>query len=268
MIHIEYGEKKPGKKWLKKAQQITAQLDGAASKEEREKIIDANSAVWGELKDWLLKLSHGKCWFSEAKDTYSHWDVEHFRPKKSAKNLDGTEREGYWWLAFDWHNYRICGNVGNRKKGTFFPLCPGSQVGASNARHLVQDEIFLLLDPTREGDPELLSFNEEGMATAMPGISEWPRQRAEESIRRFKLNEYEPLREARQKRRNEYREEIEQAQEAMETTPPTATSQERLRGAFKNLQKMLNPEKPFTAVVRECLNASGHRWAQRITSTV
>ncbi|MGA2318622.1 MAG: hypothetical protein ABSG71_19925 [Thermodesulfobacteriota bacterium] len=266
MIHIKYGDKQPPREWLEKAQKLTAQLDAAPTKEERDRIIDANSGVWGELKDWLLELSHGKCWFSEAKDTYSHWEVEHFRPKKSARDLDGTERDGYCWLAFDWHNYRICGNVGNRKKGTFFPLCPGSQVGTFNARHLVQDEIFLLLDPTREGDPELLSFNEEGLATAMPGVGEWPTQRAEESIKRFKLNDHEPLREARQKHWKKCWARIEQARDALGTSPPTATSQEKLRTAFKELQEMLNPEQPFTAVVRECLNVSGERWAQRIAS--
>jgi hypothetical protein len=55
--------------------------------------------MWGELKNWLLALSHQKCWFSEAKDSFQYWDLEHFRPKANAKNLDGSEREGYWWLA-------------------------------------------------------------------------------------------------------------------------------------------------------------------------
>jgi hypothetical protein len=266
MIHIKFGNRTPSQEWLEKAQQLSEQLDAAASKEERDKIIDDNRQVWGELKDWLLQFSHDKCWFSEAKDTYSHWDVEHFRPKKSAKNLDGTEREGYWWLAFDWHNYRICGNVGNRKKGTFFPLHPTSQVATSNARHLVQDEIFFFLDPTREGDPDLLSFDEEGLATAMSGIADWPEQRVEESIKRFKLNGHEPLRKARQKVWKVCRRWIEGAREALETDPPTANSQEKLRTAFEALQDMLSPTEPFTAVTRECLNSSGYRWAQRIAS--
>ncbi|MFZ3114457.1 MAG: hypothetical protein WA133_04865 [Syntrophales bacterium] len=266
MRHIPYGNEQPAPEWLERARRITEKLNAASSKEERDKIIDNNSNLWGELKDWLLKFSDGKCWFSEANDSYSYWHVEHFRPKKSARNIDGTEREGYWWLAFDWKNYRICGSVGNTKKETFFPLCPGSQVATSSTRHLVQDEIFFLLDPTREGDPEHLSFNEEGSATPMPGIGAWPRQRADESIKRFKLNDYEPLREARQRCWTKCRENIEQAREALESNPPTTTSQERLRAAFERLQEMLKPEQPFTAVVRECLSASGHHWAQRIAA--
>ena len=38
---------------------------------------------------------------------YSHSDVEHFRPKKEAKALDANSRDGYWWLAFDYMNFRV-----------------------------------------------------------------------------------------------------------------------------------------------------------------
>lgn len=266
MIHVCFGDELPPEEWLEKAKRVNEQLEAAATEEERNKIIDANSHLWGELKEWLLKFSRGKCWFSEAKDAYSHWDVEHFRPKKRAKELDGSEREGYWWLAFDWRNYRICGNVGNRKKGTYFPLCAGSQVGSSKARYLVQDEVFLLLDPARPGDAELLSFNEEGLATPMPGIGAWPTQRAVDSMRIYKLNEHEALREARQKTWMKCRKWIEEARNALEAGPSTVTAGAKLQSAFVALRAMLNPDEPFTAVVRECLNVSGYRWAQRIAS--
>lgn len=116
----------------------------------------------GELQQVLLALSRQKCWCSEAKDCFSHWDVEHYRPKKSAKDADGTAHEGYWWLAFAWHNCRICGNAGNRKNGTFFPLRPGcARVSAYGD---IRYEDAQLLDPIDEDDPGLLSFNLEGRA--------------------------------------------------------------------------------------------------------
>jgi hypothetical protein len=59
------------------------------------------------------------------------------------------------------------------------------------------------------------------------------------------------------------REKIAQAENALKTDHPTANSNERLRAAMEALQGMLNPEEPFTAVVRECLNTSGHHWAQQ-----
>lgn len=105
--------------WVAKSEQLVtelAALDSAGKREERNALIDSNSGHWGALKDWLLALSAGKCWFSEVRELYSHYDVEHFRPKKEAKALDASVRDGYWWLAFDYMNFRACGNVGNRKK--------------------------------------------------------------------------------------------------------------------------------------------------------
>ena len=100
----------------------------------------------------------------------------------------------------------------------------------------------------------------------MPGIGDWPKQRVEETIKWFKFNDHEPLRKARQKVWKMCRRWIEGAGEALQTNPPTANSQEKLRVAFEALQNMLNPAEPFTAVARECLNSSGYWWAQRITS--
>ena len=116
MRHIPLRNQEPDAAWLSKASRLLDELKAAPDAAVRNKIIDDNRAVWGKLKEWLLSLSHQKCWFSEAKDCFSHWDVEHYRPKKSAKDADGTTHEGYWWLAFDWQNFRICGNAGNRKK--------------------------------------------------------------------------------------------------------------------------------------------------------
>ncbi len=46
--------------------------------------------------------------------------------------------------------------------------------------------------------------------------------------------------------------------------PPTATNQEKLRSAFEELNEMLIPGEPFTAVIQERLDSSGYHWAQRI----
>ena len=71
-------------------------------------------------------------------------DVEHFRPKVEAKDLMAPARDGYWWLAFDYRNFRACGNVGNRKKGGWFPLQTGSLVSTSKNQGEESETPYLL----------------------------------------------------------------------------------------------------------------------------
>lgn len=187
--------------WLTKSTQLItelAALDAAGRRDERNALIDANSTHWGALKEWLLALSADKCWFSEVRELYSHYDVEHFRPKKEAKALDASLRDGYWWLAFDYMNFRVCGNVGNRKKGGWFPLKDGS-LCSTYAAPCEESETRYLLDPIDDDDVALIAFDEEGKVIPMPGISEWEQARVHKTGKRLKLNEHVPLAEARRK---------------------------------------------------------------------
>lgn len=175
-----------------------AELDATGDREARNQLIDDKGAHWGALKPWLMALSGGKCWFSETRDLYSHYDVEHFRPKKSAKSLDGADRDGYWWLAFSYMNFRLCGNVGNRKKGGWFPLQAGS-VCASYANQCEEMEVCYFLDPIDIEDVKLVAFDEEGNLVPNPHASDWEKQRVEQTALRLKLNEHDQLPEERRK---------------------------------------------------------------------
>ena len=187
--------------WLARSEQLLsdlAALENAGDRRARNALIDANRNHWGTLKPWMLALSDGKCWFSETRDLFSHYDVEHFRPKKEAQELDGSVRDGYWWLAFNYMNFRVCGNVGNRKKGGWFPL----QVGSLCSRYQAQNEeseTRYLLDPIDDDDVNLIAFDEEGKVIPMPGSLAWEQERVFITIERLKLNEHEPLAEARRK---------------------------------------------------------------------
>jgi len=257
----------PDEAWRLKAKALSDQLDAAGTTKAREVIIRENSAVWGELKPWLLERSQGKCWFSEARDSFSHWDVEHYRPKSAAKNADGTIREGYWWLAFDWHNFRICGNVGNRKKGVFFPLRPGTHQATATDRN-TEDEFPLLLDPTRLDDTVLLSFDENGDVKKQDGLDEWNATRAEESIKRYKLREHEPLMEARRDVWSRCVREVNLCKNLMDevSKSPSATKKEAVRQQMLKLVAMASFGAEFSATAIECLQSRSERWAQRIAS--
>ena len=242
-------------KFIAKANELLEELKATPNAEERKRIIDKNSTVWGDLKEWLLTLSHQKCWFSEAKDCFSHWDVEHFRPKKSAKDLDGTKYDGYWWLTFDWHNFRICGNAGNRKKGTFFPLREGC-VRIADPKGELRSEDPLLLDPTDEHDPTLLSFNLEGRAISNPHIDdEWEQLRVTYSVERYNLD-FPPL---MNKRKVVWQDCWQHIQSYLEELNKYHRDKNNViaKEAFKkeagNIRDMLKADRECSAVARACL---------------
>lgn len=245
-------------KFVTKANELLEELKAAPNAEERKKIIDSNK-VWGDLKEWLLTLSHQKCWFSEAKDCFSHWDVEHFRPKKSAKDLDGTEHDGYWWLTFDWHNFRICGNAGNRKKGTFFPLREGSlRVTDPDADLRFEDR--LLLDPVDEDDPGLLSFNVEGRAVPSPHIhDEWEQLRVKYSVERYNLD-FPPLMAKRKVIWQDCWQHIQVYLEELgkyHKDKSNIIAKEAFRKEAGNIRKMLKADQECSAVARACVLSTG-----------
>lgn len=125
-------------------------------------------------------------------------DVEHYRPKKSRIGLDGVEGDGYWWLAFEYTNFRIAGTVPNRKKGVWFALHENSACSKFDAR-CEESESPYLLDPISQSDPPLLAFNDEGNAIPNPACDGWEKKRVEASITHLKLNEHDALPEARRK---------------------------------------------------------------------
>ena len=236
--------------------------DGAAVKiAARNKIITDNGTHWGTLKPWLLALSHGKCWFSESKDYFSHYEVEHFRPKKESKddenpNVDGKTviRDGYWWRAFDYTNFRICGNVGNRKKGGWFPLKKGSPCSTFACRCEESEEPYLL-DPTDPSDVDLIAFDDEGKVIVRPGCSAWETARVEISAKRMKLNEHEALTEARRDVWQRVSREIEGFLTAKQRSSSggNPAAKEKLKSHIRNIREMLRPETPLSSVAHWCV---------------
>jgi uncharacterized protein (TIGR02646 family) len=256
---IDVGDYEPDPAWMNRASRVLAELTATGTEEERNAIIDRNSGLWSELKDSLLKRSYGKCWFSEARDCFSFLHVEHFRPKRSAKDRDGTSHTGYWWLALDWRNFRICGSVGNTKKGTYFPL----RSGCARARAPGADlrlEVPLLLDPTDPHDPTLLTFDVEGHARAAAHLpAGWERDRAECSIERLTLD-FPPLMDKRRllwaecwRRIRSYLEEL----ALVDADPNNPVAHTQVRNAASDIRKMLTPSAELSAIARACIVGTG-----------
>jgi hypothetical protein len=269
MIHINYPSgRRPPDEWLEKAKALTERLKRAPSKNACDNIIEENAHVWGEIKDWLDNFSNGKCWFSEARGACFHWQVEHFRPKKEARDPD---RDGYWWRAFDYLNYRLCGSVTNSKKGSYFPLRPGTAAAASPEDDC-DDEAIILIDPVRKSDVDLITFSDGGVA-APAVVSGWERERADISIKRYKLNEHIPLLRARQAIWNLCRENlaelevlIAERQQAELAGKYSGAREQKIEARSRDLEAMATRTAEFSGVARAFLLQDPRIWVRRLVA--
>lgn len=230
---------------------IMAWFDKKGRSDWRNNVIDKYRSHWGALKPWLEALSGGKCWFSDTRNLYSHYDVEHFRPKKEAKAFDGTVRDGYWWLAFDYQNFRLCGNVGNRKKGGWFPLRAGS-ICSSYQNQCEESEEPYFIDPLSQYDVNLIGFDDEGKIIPWPKISSWDEMRVDETRKRLKLNEHKLLSEERRKIWQEMNKlvscyESATARLALNYNPAV---RQKAEDASRAIKKMISPNKELSSVAR------------------
>lgn len=156
---------------------------------------------WGLLKSLLAKASDQKCWYCEAKSSRAPLDVDHFRPKL-AVTVDGDKlasHYGYYWLAYEWSNFRLSCQRCNRPerddqedlygKANEFPLQDETQRCCS-PRSPLAAEMPRLLDPCVPADCELLAHGIDGEVKPVAPTGTWNHQRATYSIDQLGLNHW------------------------------------------------------------------------------
>jgi hypothetical protein len=182
---------------LKVAERAQKQLE-ELPENQRSAFIKKKSHIWRGFGRYLAKMSHGKCWYSEADDPQSFFDVDHFRPKAEAIRAQDMIDEGYPWLAFSWENFRYSAQRSNRLskneetdaacgKGSWFPLLEGSPKACWDNR-CVDQEKPVLLDPTVRSDVDLIDVNGEGQMCPSTICIGSARIRADRSIELLGLN--------------------------------------------------------------------------------
>ncbi len=260
MIFIDLAGKQPPQEWLDRAEAARVELMEIEDPEERKKFIKSHEQIWKDLAEWLKEQSHRKCWYSEATDTFSYWHVDHFRPKTKVKDLDGNESEGYWWLAFDWHNYRLAGSAGNVPKSTYFPLRAGCSRAISPTDDVV-DEEPCLLDPVRLTDPALLSFDDEGLIRPADPDGPWNKERAETTINVLNLN-FINLVSARKTLWEKCNRKINRALNLMKELQEkrSTTKKAQVEEILIDLRNMASQKEPFSSVVTTCVRSQGIPW--------
>lgn len=263
MIHINREGYIPDEEWINKADTLTQQLINAPNTISRHHIIDNNENIWRELKDFLLNISHQKCWYSEAKDAYNHLHVDHFRPKKVAIGIDKVDYGGYWWLAFNWKNYRVCGGAGNVRKRDKFAV-RNNKTNFPNTE--TDDELIYFLDPCEEEDILKITFNEVGEVTPITS-SGWDFEKASYTIESLNLN-FKMLKEARKIIWIKCSTLITEAQTLMDQNNinPSARRSGQIKEKLKQLKELVHPSSAFSATAKACLTSAGLIWTLKIAA--
>jgi hypothetical protein len=167
----------------------------------RKKAINAKSGVWAIAGKAIRSVMSDKCWYCETKETRSDMPVDHFRPKYCVAEC--KEHEGYWWLSFNWENYRYsCTYCNSRRvdveteggKHDHFPLLnPDDRIYDQNSDIDVEQPV--LIDPCDIDDVKLLIYLPNGQPReADQNDKSEAFMRANQSIYFYHLNHYKSVR--------------------------------------------------------------------------
>lgn len=255
-------------KWEESAKVHLQNIEGKNKKERADYWQKHN--IWTDLYSALSELSGDKCWYTESKENSGEWQVDHFRPKGKSLDENGKEilKEGYWWLSYDWQNFRLSGTLTNllRKgrfeegnetmgKGNYFPLKDKTKVSKVKDKKC-RGEKPLLLDPINARDVELLSFDKDGMPYETYNVDDNALNylRASISIKCYGL-EHKPLVRGRFRVWNTCNEIVEEAKNDLFVFKGDEDKiDEIIESCFNKLANLANIKMPHSIVVWNFIN--------------
>ncbi|PHR54944.1 MAG: hypothetical protein COA43_15955 [Robiginitomaculum sp.] len=207
--------------WRQSATDALAALNSKATLEDKKKYLRSPqaSAIWRSFYDIIPDQFKGKCWYCEAEEIRSDMPIDHFRPKGKVDEVDG--HEGYWWLAFDWENYRCACTYCNSKrnfeetqggKGSAFPIFNEANRATSSADDY-NSERPAILDPCDTDDDTLIWFDADGKPEPIARANAEQAQKVNNSTKLFHLHETKICR-----KRNNIRLDVERHVKALKST--------------------------------------------------
>src|SRR3954453_16196371 len=124
MIFINQDALHPPPARLTAMSSLSTELTGKPVAERTEFINQNRTATWAhaDVLTALRAIAGNKCWYSEVKLDGADPNVDHFRPKGRVREVNadlentGVEGAGYWWLAFEFQNYRLAAMHANQRR--------------------------------------------------------------------------------------------------------------------------------------------------------
>ncbi|MFV5262723.1 hypothetical protein ACMUMS_04005 [Acinetobacter courvalinii] len=229
--------------WRDTAEQAKAELIAAPDEASRKAILRsvASTNVWRGFYRLLPDTLKRKCWYCEAEDIRADMPIDHFRPKNKVEGEN--QHDGYWWLAFDWDNYRCACNFCNSRrkfdeteggKACKFPLeNPEQRVYSPAEQGNLVNELPSFLDPFNPDDEKLLWFDNDGYPIPKHGASERQKVKVENSIDIFHLHETRIVR-----ARNKLRLEVEELVGKIRNKQDILAAKTKLKRMVKDTEKL------------------------------
>ena len=266
LAHLKYRKQTP-EKWRADLHQAEAELRNLPPGKTRSDIFAKYSYLWSDVKEYYRQISHEKCWYCETKTGRMLGSIDHYRPKG---RVTGTDHPGYWWLAFEWRNWRFCCELCNSKTTDYATGIVGgkghdfSLVGNHENRRVWHEcdyedllkEDPMLLDPTDSEDPDLLTFTSDGRpGPAMDDKTTIDYLRVKLSIGIYHLDHSKLNRE----RRTIYYEVLKWVTKFQKydlirrIDRDNLNARERAKEALDNLRDLIAPEAEYSAAARAYL---------------
>lgn len=176
---------------------LTAELETKTAAERGNFIAANRDETWAhhEVRTTLCRVAGNKCWYSEVQLDGADPNVDHFRPKGQVREVDrdlqntGDVSVGYWWLAFEFSNYRLAAMHANQRrvdedthggKWDYFPIRGNRTTEGTPVGQIIEDS--LALDPCSATDVVLLAFDPDGK----PCPADWKREPNEADAERVR----------------------------------------------------------------------------------
>lgn len=260
---------------------------------ERKEYIDKHRD-WNKFQKAMLELSHHKCWYSEAPIGSGDFEVDHFRPKNKAKEKANYrdpssksvvhKENGYWWLAYEYTNYRLAGGLINKirrdrlkeeeetkGKGDYFPLDLSETGKVAADEENVNCEIPILLDPCVKEDVCLLTYDSNGEPISA-GLNEYEDNRVLQSIFYYHLD-LEQLNKERLMVWKDCEKEILRAKTIIDEAPDERAKRLALDQCLTNIVEYVkDSDRPYSCVVKACVmvyaELDGFVWLKRLVKSI
>jgi len=271
MRFIDLEEIKPKVRHLIPAlDEAQSEVDQEQDLTKRAELIKKYRPRWVAFRKAFEEYSDDKCWYTESKNPGSDDDIDHFRPK--GRLVDDERHGGYYWLAFDWQNFRLSCHHANRPrinpeagyrggKADYFPLVNPEARAYSKLDDLDKEEPALL-DPTNIVDVSMLIFNMGGEAALEPRFKGnlVAEMRLEKSILHYHLN-WPKFREGRLVLYHE----IARLVDRGSRYAPSGRAQgseinEMFRNTLIDLKNILDPRREYSRAARSYVELFSHEW--------